>query len=54
MHTLVIECNTIKSRNALVYKTEALIFKMDTPRFLNVFEEGTNKIKENAIALIIT
>ena len=36
------------------YNTEALIFKMDTARFLGVFEEETNKMKENAISLIIT
>ena len=35
------------------YNTEALIFKMDTMRFLDVFEEETNKMKESAIALII-
>ena len=27
---------------------------MDTARFLDVFEEETNKMKENIIALIIT
>ena len=36
------------------YNTEALIFKMATAWFLDVFEEETNKMKENAIALIIT
>ena len=36
------------------YNTEALIFKMDTARFLDVSEEETNKMKENAVALIIT
>ena len=36
------------------YNTEALIFKMATPRFLDDFEEETNKMKENAISLIIT
>ena len=36
------------------YNTIALIFKMATARFLDVFEEETNKMKENAIALIIT
>ena len=36
------------------YDTEALIFKMDTVRFLDVsFDEETNEMKENAIALII-
>ena len=33
------------------YNTEALIFKMDTTWFLDVFEEETNKMKENAILL---
>ena len=32
----------------------ALIFKMAAARFLDVFEEESNKIKENAISLIIT
>ena len=36
------------------YNTEALIFKMATARFLDVLEKETNKMKENAIALIIT
>ena len=36
------------------YNTEALIFKMAAARFLNVFEEETNKLKENAVALINT
>ena len=36
------------------YNTEALIFKMAAARFLNVFEEETNKMKRNAIALINT
>ena len=27
------------------YNTEALIFKMDTTRFLDVFEEEMNKMK---------
>ena len=36
------------------YNTEALIFKMDTARFLDVVEEETKKMKENAVALIIT
>ena len=36
------------------YNTEALIFKMAAARFLHVFEEETNKMKENSIALIIT
>ena len=36
------------------YNTEALIFKMATARFLDVFEEETNRMKENTIALIIT
>ena len=34
--------------------TEALIFKMAAARFLDVFEEETNKMKENAVALIIS
>ena len=36
------------------YNTEGLIFKMAAARFLDVAEEETNKMKENAIALIIT
>ena len=36
------------------YNTEALIFKMTAARFLDVFEEETNKMKENATSLIIT
>ena len=36
------------------YNTEAPIFKMNTEWFLDVFEEETNKMEENAIALIIT
>ena len=36
------------------YNTEALISKMATARCLDVFEEETTKMKENAIALIIT
>ena len=33
---------------------EALIFEMTAARFLDVFEEETNKMKENTVALIIT
>ena len=36
------------------YNTPALILKMATARFVDVFEEETNKMKENAVALIIT
>ena len=36
------------------YNTEALIFKMAAARFVDVFKEETNKMKENAVALIIT
>ena len=36
------------------YNTEALVFQMATTQFLHVFEEETNKLKENAISLIIT
>ena len=36
------------------HNTEALIFKMAAARFLDVFEDETNKMKENGIALIIT
>ena len=32
----------------------ALIFKMAAARFLDVFKEETSKMKENAVALIIT
>ena len=35
------------------YNTAALIFKMVAARFLDVFEE-TNKMKQNAVALIIS
>ena len=34
--------------------TEALMFKMAVVRFLDVSEEQTNKMRENAVALIIT
>ena len=34
--------------------TEELLFQMTGTRFLDVFEEETNKVKENAVALIIT
>ena len=36
------------------YDIEVLIFKMAAARFLDIFEEETNKTKESAIALIIT
>ena len=36
------------------YNTEAIIYKMASARFLDVFEEETNKMKENGVALIIT
>ena len=36
------------------YNTEVLIFKMAVARFLDVFKEETSKMKENAVALIIT
>ena len=36
------------------YNTEALIFKVAAARFLDVSEEETIKMKENAVALIIT
>ena len=36
------------------YNTEALIFKMAATQFLDVFKEKTSKMKENAVALIIT
>ena len=36
------------------YNTEAVIFKMAAARFLDVSEEETSKMKENAVALIIT
>ena len=36
------------------YNTEALIFKMVTARFLDVFEEEIRTMKENAVAQIIT
>ena len=36
------------------YNTEAHIFKMAAARFLHVSEEQTKKMKENAVALIIT
>ena len=36
------------------YNTQALIFKMAEARFLDVFKEKTSKMKENAVALIIT
>ena len=36
------------------YNTEALILKMAAARFLDVFKEETSKMKENAVALIIT
>ena len=36
------------------YNTEALIFKMAAVRFLDVFKEKTSKMKENAVAQILT
>ena len=36
------------------YNTEALIFNMAAARFLDVIEEETRKMKENAVTLIIT
>ena len=36
------------------YNTEALIFKMAVARFLDVLKEETSKMKENAVAVIIT
>ena len=36
------------------YNTEAVILKMATARFLDVFKEETSKMKENAVTLIIT
>ena len=36
------------------YNTEALIFNVAAARFLDVSEEKTKKVKENAVALIIT
>ena len=36
------------------YNTEALISKWPPQRFLDVSEEETNKMRENAVALIIT
>ena len=36
------------------YNTEVLIFKMAVARFLDVFENETSKMKENAVFLIIT
>ena len=36
------------------YNTEAIIYKMASARFLDVFEEETNKMKENGMALTIT
>ena len=41
-------------RGDYMYNTESLIFKMATTWFLDVSEEQTNKMKENASALIIT
>ena len=34
--------------------SEAVMFKMVATRFLDVFKEETSKMKENAVALIIT
>ena len=36
------------------YNIEALIFKMAAVRFLDFFKEEISKMKENAVALIIT
>ena len=36
------------------YNTEVLIFKMAAKRFLDVFKGKTSKMKEDAVALIIT
>ena len=36
------------------YNAEALSFKMAVVRFLDVFKEETNKMKENTVAFKIT
>ena len=41
-------------RGDFIHDTEAQIFKTAAARFLDVYEEETSKMKENAVALIIT
>ena len=48
----VISCHNYPARGD--YNTEGLIFNMTAARFLDVFEEERNKMKESAVALIIT
>ena len=48
----VISCTNHPERGD--YNTEALIFKMAAARFVDVFKEETSKMKENAVAVIIT
>ena len=48
----VISCYNHPARGD--YNTEARILNMAAARFLDVCEEETNKMKENAVALIIT
>ena len=55
-HVLIAEAITSYFRIIFTpgdYNTAALIFKMVAARFLDVFEE-TNKMKQNAVALIIS
>ena len=48
----VISCDKHPARDD--YNKEALIFKMAASRFPDVSEKETKKMKENAVALIIT
>ena len=48
----VISCYNHPARGD--YNNEALNFKVAAARFLDVSEEETKKMKENAVALIIT
>ena len=44
----------ITPHKVITNNNEELIFKVAAVRFLDVFEEAANKMKENAVALIVT
>ena len=57
MHSLWLVENVISHYNQPAcgdYNTEALIFKMVAARVLGISKEEISKMKENAVALIIT
>ena len=44
----------ITPHKVITNNNEELIFKVAAVRFLDVFEEAANKMKENAVVLIVT